>query len=586
MITIVHKKSIGDKPTGVELSLPLIQTTGDLKTFVKAEGAKGNLTKLAVGQMCWAIAKIDALVGHGGLDLEVDAEGLFGKLDGISPAMAGLEKQSYANLKYRLRKALQLARPNLTTARSTSRLVGPWRDLYERLTERQKRSLSRFIHAAQECGWAIECICDQHVERFDEQLRASAIVKRKDVLRATIGTWNKLAETGLVVGPLTPPAPKRTAYWLRFEQLPIGLGEEVRRFLQQLAEPMGLLGKKKRKPSPSTVANYRYDIITLISAIVGSGTELQSLASLKQVVTAANLHRALVFLHERRGEATHGMLTMASRVTRLARWCGAPPQELDDLDRLQAALREEVEPHHGMTRKNLEVVGKLDEARFRNLLVLLPTRLMRQARMTPNQCVAASRARAAAAIEILLMCALRRENLVGLELDKTIRKQGEGNSSYWVIELGEEAVKNGEPLRHLLSGESAEIIEDYLKNWRPLLCDKPSPHFFPSGDGERMDGKQLSESIAVYAERELGLRITAHQFRHISAELYLRAHADGMSMVSYHLGHRDLNTARRYYAKPKQREASRSYQESLLVHRQEAKVSRTRRYVRRGEDQL
>jgi integrase len=188
-----------------------------------------------------------------------------------------------------------------------------------------------------------------------------------------------------------------------------------------------------------------------------------------------------------------------------------------------------------------------------------------------NRRRAATYARCALAIELLLFCSMRRENLVPLTLDKSIRKIGAPHDAIWVIEIAGEDVKNGEPLRYQLPPDSAQLLDGYLIRWRPLLCDKPSDWLFPNDDGDMMDERNMAEDIARKTKRELGVRVTPHQFRHLGSELHLKRHPDQLATVSYHLGHRDLNTAPRYYAKRKQREATRTYQETLLVDREEAR---------------
>lgn len=181
------------------------------------------------------------------------------------------------------------------------------------------------------------------------------------------------------------------------------------------------------------------------------------------------------------------------------------------------------------------------------------------------------------AIELFLTCGMRRENAVRLELDVTIRKTGSGKDSYWMIEIPAEDVKNEEPLRFRLPEETAQLLEVYLKDWHPQLCTVPTPWLFPNADGEPMDGKALARHIGRATERELGTRITPHQFRHISAELYLRENPEGLDTVSQHLAHRDRNTTRNFYARPKQREASRRYQQHFTTNRKAAKIRIRRR---------
>lgn len=71
------------------------------------------------------------------------------------------------------------------------------------------------------------------------------------------------------------------------------------------------------------------------------------------------------------------------------------------------------------------------------------------------------------------------------------------------------------------------------------------PYLFPRGDGGPIDGGQLTTDIGNKIERELGERITMHQFRHIGADLYMREHPDGLGVISEHLGHRDQRTTRK-----------------------------------------
>jgi integrase len=138
-------------------------------------------------------------------------------------------------------------------------------------------------------------------------------------------------------------------------------------------------------------------------------------------------------------------------------------------------------------------------------------------------------------------------------------------------------VKNDEPLRFQLLPETVQILERYLTEWRSKICRQPNPWLFPNSAGGPMDGRSLPADLCHKTQRELGVWITHHQFRHLSTELYLQANPEGLAVASLHLGHRDQNKTRRYYARPKQREATRRYQQHLIEKREGAK----RRQVRR-----
>lgn len=83
-------------------------------------------------------------------------------------------------------------------------------------------------------------------------------------------------------------------------------------------------------------------------------------------------------------------------------------------------------------------------------------------------------------------------------------------------------------------------------------------------------------------EARTGIAITPHQFRHISAELYLKDNPEGIFTISQHLAHRDVNTTKRYYARPQQRQASRYFQEHILRSRETARIRIKRTTRRKG----
>ena len=92
----------------------------------------------------------------------------------------------------------------------------------------------------------------------------------------------------------------------------------------------------------------------------------------------------------------------------------------------------------------------------------------------------------------------------------------------------------------------------------------------------------MAYAIGAQSKRVLGVAITPHQFRHISAELFLQDNPEALFTVSQHLGHRDVNTTRRYYARSKQRQASRHYQEHILRGRETARIRIKRAKRRKG----
>lgn len=570
MITIKRNKT---KPQAS------IATLGDLYRFIET----CDLPAERKAQIKSAIKRTDELVGHGALDLAANPVKLLAALEQYSPAMAGMSAGGFANLKSRLRAAFRLGRPHLASTRNV-RLVGEWLGLHEQLETRDQRELSRFLRCACVADWRLAEIGDDHVTRFGTHLRDEAmVVSWEKVVRKTIRAWNSAAPRlpMFALKPLTPPARKRTSYWIDLASLPESMQADIEAFLAHLSEPAIFASQSRQRLKPATVKQYGHGIRMLISALAGAGEDVASMTRLGDVVTAAKVEKALYFLHERFGQRiTSGMILMAARSRKIAAWAKLPDEALAELDALIETLDEAAPHEKGLTAKNKALLDRLDEPRFRDLVYLLPHTLVRKARRHRHPYRAATLVRAAVAIELLLTCSMRRENLISLELERNIRRIGSGRDAHWIVEFEEQDVKNEEPLRYTLPKESADLLEEYLHHWRPVLFNGPTSWLFPIPDGSRMDEKSLAEDIKRKAERELGVPITPHQFRHISAELYLRKHPDKLAVISNHLGHRDPNTTRTYYARRKQREASRMYQERLGLDRSHA-AERVNRRARR-----
>jgi integrase len=560
-----------------------IQTLGDLRDWL------AGLQQLSDGeraQIRSAIRKTDELIGHGALDLAADPRKILPKLEQLSPAMAGVSKQGFANLKSRMRKAFQLAAPVLTPARSYVHLTGAWRTLEESLEVRHQRALSRFMRFSCARSWQPHEISDAQVETFTTHLRDEVVLASwESVVRGTVRAWNRLPEglDGMPFRHLTAVAPTRTPYWLPEDQLPAGFKRDLATYIAGLSTPTVFGEGTGTRPKPETVKQHRFAAIALVSALVASGECPEVVTSLSCVVRPPVLKRALTFLYERAGRrVTWQIFLLAIRARMFARWCRLSSSELDEIDRLVASLDAQRPRTRGMAEKNRAVVRHLEDPGFRDRLLLLPERLLRKAYAFRSPSRAATYARAALAIELLLTCSMRRQNLIRLKLDETICRIGSDAARQWVIELPSEDVKNEEPLRFQLLPETVQILEKYLEDWRGKLCSQPTPWLFPNSKGEPVDGKVLMFDLAQKTKKELGVRITLHQFRHLSTELYLQGNPEGLAVASLHLGHRDQNTTRRYYARPKQREATRRYQEHLIENRERAKRRQVRRRPRRA----
>lgn len=578
--------STNDNNNGKFKQKNYLSTIGDMREAL----LKCDIPNEEIALMRSALKRVDELIARGMLDFPANERLIFERLQQVSPAMADMTDGSFANLKSRARKAFRTLRAQgkLSNLRSRFPLTGEWGALQAALGVKTQRATSRLFHFAAGLGVLPHRMSDAVIERFVAHLRDEAMVGDWErVVGNSIKAWNNLAASHEHLPRLTPPPAKRTSYWIPVDEWPETLVLELEAFLEFLSTPSDFVGRRRKVLKPGTVKQYRHNVSVAVSALVHSGVPMEELSGLDEVFRPARLDRALGFQRKRvDGRITDQMVQMALRALVIARWCNFSQddiQRLEDISfNVRQQMRDERGSRRGMTAKNRALLDKLDNQLFAEQVQLLPFTLLDRARKKPDRRSAPALVRTALAIEILLICSVRRANLVDLELGKSIRKIGHGKDAFWVIERDGAEVKNEEDLRFKLEGSTVELLELYLRDWRPKLCPHPSPWLFPAADGTCLDPRTMAHAVGAQSKRVLGVAITPHQFRHISAALWMKDNPEGIFTISQHLGHRDVNTTRRYYAPPQQRQASRHFQEHILRSRETAQIRIKRTARRKG----
>jgi hypothetical protein len=176
---------------------------------------------------------------------------------------------------------------------------------------------------------------------------------------------------------LAVPPPQRTPYWLRLDQLPASLQDEVAAHLRRLGQPDPFLGESCRTFAPATIRQYRDTFIQLASALAASGTPVHELTSVATLVRPDNLEQALRFLYARAGDRVNVQIhTIAYQARKIAAHAGLPERDLAQIDRIWGSVKREAPTCYGLTDKNRRLLDHLDDAAFVDRLVTLPYRLM------------------------------------------------------------------------------------------------------------------------------------------------------------------------------------------------------------------
>jgi integrase len=328
---------------------------------------------------------------------------------------------------------------------------------------------------------------------------------------------------------------------------------------------------------PATLAHREWQIRAFASALVRMGRDPATLTSLRDLVEIDAFKSGLRFFLDREGgNSTTAIADLASSLKAVARHHARV--EPDHLDRMGGIIRWLSPGRDGLTETNNTRLRPFNEKENIAALLTLPQDLMRQARRHRNLRRGAVRAQLAVAVEILLMAPIRMANLTKLDIERNLVRSGQSKALHVVI--GAEEVKNRQPLEHPLPPESVDLIERYIREFRPHLTSRDDTALFPGIAGgpknQALFGEQISRSVRDHT----GLQVHPHLFRHIGAKLYLDANPGEYETVRRVLGHKSINTTIRFYTGLETPAAVRHYDKTILNLRRESIVEGHKRAKR------
>ena len=160
------------------------------------------------------------------------------------------------------------------------------------------------------------------------------------------------------------------------------------------------------------------------------------------------------------------------------------------------------------------------------------------------------------------MAPIRLGNLCALDLEQNLVRPGRGKQLHLVIEAMD--VKNRQALEFPLPAQSIELVERYLREFRPHLATPNCTALFPGRSGGSKGtntlGGQISQTIRSYT----GIKMHPHLFRHVTAKIYLDANPGGYEIVRRVLGHRSIDTTTAYYTGQETAAAIRHFDHTIL----------------------
>jgi len=320
-------------------------------------------------------------------------------------------------------------------------------------------------------------------------------------------------------------------------------------------------GQRSRPCKPSTIAMRKRELLAAAGMAVKVGIPLETLTSLSAMIHPDIAEKIIDGYWRKDGEIpTTYTINLSCRFVGLAHAIGGLDEDaLRRLGDLRFALEEYRED--GMTEKNLALIRLVLTDGVWSRIVNLPDELLQQARLlrrhAPVQ--AGVLAQIAVAVAILTVAPVRLANLSSIRLGENLIKPGGPYSNYWLT-FSKYDVKNRTPLQFKLDETVTAIINEYVHDFRPaLMRGSNSDWLFPGEAGNHKEKISFSTQIVERIQKSTGLRITVHQFRHAAGALILKHRPGEYELVRRILGHKSVETTKKFYLNMETTQASDIY---------------------------
>ena len=500
----------------------------------------------------------------------------------MTPASVGLSKGRFQNCKSHLDAALSYADAHFHRKRSKTPLEPKFKALLARIPEKWvARKLQSFFRFATEYGFAPDEIGPTAFDAYSEALANSTFKNTRTRDRDIRKIWNDLVAND----PSAPRSPVPVPSFVDHYVLPSGafpqsLWDDLDAYLafrskkssldlDNLLTEEELFGDDNDvKPSQpiraSTASLIRYRVRQFASVlIIENILKADQITSLAALATPTTVHSGLKFFIRRAGQQRNSQIRgIASDLVMIAElWVRSPPSDIKKLRLMANKVRPREEGLPESARRSLAPFRDIANVRA---FLSLADRIVKDAekRKSPNR-VTANIVAAALWIKIAQRAPLRISNLLATDLHKNVIRSP-GKDGAVALFYTPEMVKNDKALEIPLPRSTVQLLDLYLKKYRPLITNIPGSFLFPATDGGPKCASRMSTDIQKLMRRYLGFAVNPHSFRHVAAKLYLSVHPGDYERVQLLLGHRSRQTTVKYYCDLEAEEAFRHFDAVLL----------------------
>ena len=501
------------------------------------------LSKRKAADMASALRTVGKVLAKDLRSLPSDAGQLRILLAAAAPALAGITSDRWTRVRSLLLKALAIGGINVLPGRDGRGFSPAWQDLYGRLPDRKCQiGLSRFFSYCSREGLDPCAVSKQTFEDFRQVLLATSMRNNPYATsNTTYRLWNKAADvvTGWPLGPVSIPKDERK-YSIPWTSFAPSFLVDVEAFLARSGDMDPFSDNYCVSVKPSTLASRRRSIHQIASALAASGTPAAEIRLLRDLVRPLSAKAALHHLRTKRGDKSSPYLAQQAQllVTIGRHWCQASGEDIAALRGFATKLGVK---RQGMTPKNRQALRQFDlPANVRSYLEL-PSKVLREVeKARKGDRPEALRVMLALAIQFLIHAPIRIDNLALIRLDRHLVEGRRGRDHSFHVVISVQETKTHVPIEFQIPPTAHRLLDAYLAKYRPILAADPGPWLFPNDGGQRRHATAFARAISNFLYAETGIKMTAHQFRHVAAKLYLKSHPGDVETVRRILGHTSI----------------------------------------------
>lgn len=336
-------------------------------------------------------------------------------------------------------------------------------------------------------------------------------------------------------------------YTFKWSEAP-ELEAEVDSMLAKIMKSTSRRSQSAKPIKASTARARKYYILRAAGAIAQTNIRAPSSLRLKDVISPDGVETFVNFVVDRRnGKDRTGDLSQALGVfNAIARH----HLKLDDGTIQELVnIRRTVMPVEGPAEKNRRLMEDFRSPRMRLEFVKLPyrviDRLKRKQDLTDEDRADGELAFTTA---FLTYAPLRIGEFVALEKGIHIVDRGARKHRQAVVQMPGEIRKVDMTMTFNLSQRIIKTMDVHWGRFRRGRACETSLRLLPGWVHDGRNAHHLSQQLAKFTARELGRRITAHQFRVLVGYIFLKRNPGCYEAVRRFLGHKSITTTMRYYA--------------------------------------